>query len=92
MIKAIIIDDEQSSVDLTSNMLRFYKDNISVVASGNSVEEGYQLIRMHKPDLVFLDVHMEDGSGFDLLNKLGSIDFKVIFITAHNEFALRALR
>lgn len=92
MIKAIIIDDEQSSVDLTSNMLRFYKDNISVVASGSSVEEGYQLIRMHKPDLVFLDVHMEDGSGFDLLNKLGSIDFKVIFITAHNEFALRALR
>lgn len=92
MIKAVIIDDEQSSVDLTSNMLRFYKDNISLAASGNSVEEGYQLIRMHKPDLVFLDVHMEDGSGFDLLNKLGNIDFKVIFITAHNEFALRALR
>jgi two-component system LytT family response regulator len=92
MIKAVIIDDEQSSVDLTSNMLRFYKDTISLAGSGRSVEEGYQLIRLHKPDLVFLDVHMEDGSGFDLLNKLGGIDFKVIFITAHNEFALRALR
>lgn len=92
MIKTIIIDDEQSSVDLASNMLRFYKDNISLVASGNSVEEGYQLIRLHKPDLVLLDVHMEDGSGFDLLNKLGTIDFKVIFITAHHEFALQALR
>ncbi len=92
MIKAIIIDDEQSSVDLTSGMLDFYKDTISLTATGNSVEEGYQLIRTHKPGLVFLDVHMEDGSGFDLLNKLGSIDFKVVFITAHNEFALRALR
>ncbi len=92
MIKAVIIDDDQSSVDLTSNMLGFYKDAISLVGSGNSIEEGYQLIRMHKPGLVFLDVHLEDGSGFDLLNRLGSIDFKVIFITAHNEFALRALR
>lgn len=92
MIKAVIIDDEQSSVDLTANLLGFYKDNISLAGSGNSVEEGYQLIRKHKPDLVFLDVQMEDGSGFDLLNKLGGIDFKVVFITAHNEFALRALR
>jgi len=92
MIKAVIIDDEQSSIDLTSGMLGFYKDSIILAASGNSVEEGYQLIRRHKPDLVFLDVRMEDGSGFDLLDKLGSIDFKVIFITAHNEFALKALR
>jgi two-component system LytT family response regulator len=92
MIKAIIIDDESSSVELTSVMLEFYKDTISLSATGNSVEEGYRLIRTHKPDLVFLDVQMEDGSGFDLLNKLGSIDFKVVFITAHNEFALRALR
>ncbi len=92
MIKAVIIDDEQSSIDLTSALLRFYSDRISLAGSGNSVEEGYQLIRMHKPDLVFLDVHLEGGSGFDLLNKLGSIGFKVVFITAHNEFALRALR
>ena len=92
MIKAVIIDDEQSSVELTSGMLRFYKDSISLSATGSSVEEGYQLIRTHRPGLVFLDVQMEDGSGFDLLNKLGSIDFKVVFITAHNEFALRALR
>jgi two-component system LytT family response regulator len=92
MIKAVIIDDEQSSVDLTSGMLAFYKDNISLCATGNSVEEGYQLISTHKPNLVFLDVEMEDGSGFDLLNRLGRIDFKVVFITAHNEFALRGLK
>lgn len=92
MIKAAIIDDEQSSVDLTAGMLEFYKDTISLSATGNSVEEGYSLIRMHRPGLVFLDVQMEDGSGFDLLNRLGSIDFKVVFITAHNEFALKALR
>ncbi len=92
MIKAVIIDDDQSSVDLTSNMLGFYKDAISLAGCGNSIEEGYQLIRMHKPGLVFLDIQLEDGSGFDLLNKLGNIDFKVVFITAHNEFALRALR
>lgn len=92
MIKAVIIDDEQSSVQLTSDMLAFYKETISLCASGHSVEEGYQLINTHKPELVFLDVEMEDGSGFDLLNRIGNIHFKVIFITAHNEFALRALR
>jgi two-component system LytT family response regulator len=92
MIKAVIIDDEQSSVQLTSDMLAFYKENISLCATGHSVEEGYKLISTHKPGLVFLDVEMEDGSGFDLLNRLGRLDFKVIFITAHNEFALRALR
>lgn len=92
MIKAVIIDDEQSSIDLISEMLRFYKDSIGLCATGHSVEEGYKLIQTYKPGLVFLDVQMEDGSGFDLLNKLGNIDFKVVFITAHNEFALRALR
>lgn len=92
MIKAVIIDDEQSSINFTSDLLGFYKDRITLCATAKSVAEGYDLIRTHLPQLVFLDVNMKDGTGFDLLNKFDRIDFKVIFITAHNEFALKALR
>lgn len=92
MIKALIIDDEQSSITLTASLLEFYKDQISLVGTGGSVEEGYQLITRLDPDLVFLDIQMEDGTGFDLLNRFNRIHFKIIFITAHNEFTLRALR
>lgn len=92
MIKAVIIDDELSSINFTSDLLGFYKDRISLCGTADSVETGYALIREKQPQLVLLDVSMEDGTGFDLLNRLDHIDFKVIFITAHNEFALQALR
>lgn len=92
MIKALIIDDESNNQELISNLLKSYCENVEVVGIANSVESGYKAIQSLKPDLVFLDIQMPDGSGFDLLKMIKSIDFKVIFVTAHQEFAIEAFK
>lgn len=92
MIKAIIIDDEINNQELVSNLLKTYAENIHVVGVANSVESAYQAILEHHPDLIFLDIQMPDGTGFDLLKKFEKINFKIIFVTAHQEFAIEAFK
>lgn len=92
MIKSIIIDDEVNNQELISNLLSSYTENIQVVAIANSVETAYQAIIEHQPDLIFLDIQMSDGTGFDLLKKFDKINFKVIFVTAHQEYAIEAFK
>ena len=92
MIKSIIIDDETNNQELISNLLKSYAENIQVVAIANSVETAYNAIIDHQPDLIFLDIQMPDGTGFDLLKKFEKIDFKVIFVTAHQEYAIEAFK
>ncbi|HDZ40722.1 MAG TPA: response regulator transcription factor [Bacteroidetes bacterium] len=91
-MKIIIVDDEASVRNSISAILKDGFPDIDIAAKGASVKEGYDLILEHKPDLVFLDVEMPDGTGFDLLEKLPSIDFRLIFITAHQEYALQAIK
>ncbi len=90
MIRTVVIDDEESNVELVSNLIRLYAPNLELAGVGYSVASGSHVILQQKPELVFLDVQMGDGTGFDLLKQLGPIDFKVIFITAHQEFAIEA--
>ncbi len=92
MIKAVIIDDEAGSIELTTNLLKLCEVPVQVVGTADSVESGYQLLLKNPPDLVFLDVEMTDGTGFDLLKRFETISFKVIFITAHQEFAIAAFK
>lgn len=92
MIKAIVIDDETNNQELICNLLRSYAENIQVAAVAGSVESGYQAIMEHQPDLVFLDIQMPDGTGFDLLKKFEKVNFKVIFVTAHQEYAIEAFK
>ncbi|MBC7696360.1 MAG: response regulator transcription factor [Burkholderiales bacterium] len=92
MIRAIIIDDEANNQELISNLLGAYAENIQVVAIANSVETAYVAITEHHPDLIFLDIQMPDGTGFDLLKKFEKINFKIIFVTAHQEFAIEAFK
>lgn len=92
MIKAIIIDDEKNNQELISNLLNSYAENIHVAAIAGSVETAYHAIIEHQPDLIFLDIQMPDGTGFDLLKKFDKIDFKVIFVTAHQEYAIEAFK
>ena len=92
MIKAIIIDDEINNQELVANLLKAYVQNIQVVAVSNSVETAFQAINEHKPDLIFLDIQMPDGTGFDLLKKFEKINFKIIFITAFQEYAIEAFK
>jgi two-component system LytT family response regulator len=92
MIKAVIIDDEINNQELISNLLKSYTENVQVVGLANSVESAYQAINEHHPDLIFLDIQMPDGTGFDLLRKFDKINFKIIFVTAHQEFAIEAFK
>lgn len=92
MTKAVIIDDEFRSRETLREMLKLYCSDVEVVAEGEDVKSGVKAIKTHSPDLVFLDIKMPDGSGFDLLRQLLPIDFKLIFITAYEEYAIKAFK
>ncbi|MGZ4057024.1 MAG: LytR/AlgR family response regulator transcription factor [Bacteroidia bacterium] len=92
MIKAIIIDDiEQARVTLKKD-LQVYGTDVTVIGEANGVVEGAKLLKTMKPDVLFLDIQMQDGSGFDLLDILKEIPFKIIFITASDAHAIKAFR
>lgn len=90
MIRACIIDDEMTSVAALQSLVREFCDGIKIVSTADSVSSGIESIRLHEPDLVFLDITMADGDGFGILTALPEMQFKVIFTTAHHEFALKA--
>ena len=92
MIRTIVIDDENKARETIVNMLDMYCKDVEVVAEAHDVQSGYDAIRKHAPELVLLDIKMPDGTGFDLLRKFLNFDFQVIFITAYEEFAIRAFK
>ncbi len=93
MIRALIIDDEKDARFLLRNLLeQQYKDTITVVDEADDVDTGINIIKKHNPDLVFLDIKMPQGTGFDLLQKLEHVNFEVIFITAYDNYALKAFQ
>jgi two-component system LytT family response regulator len=92
ILKTIIIDDEKPSREVLSRYLKDYCTDVEVVASCNSVKTAYSAILRSKPHLVFLDIEMPGKNGFDLLQMFDSIDFRVVFITAYAEYAIKAFR
>lgn len=92
MIRCVIVDDESKAREILFDMLKLYCTNVEVIGQAHNVSSAYEIIKSTKPDLVLLDIKMPDGSGFDLLNKFNNIDFKVVFITAHEEYAIKAFR
>lgn len=92
MTRAVIIDDEINSRDSIRQMLLLYCNDITVVGEAEGVNSGIACINDCKPDLVFLDIKMPDGSGFELLKRINKIDFQVIFVTAFEEYAIKAFR
>jgi len=92
MIKAIIVDDENKSVKTLELMLHEYCPEVEVIDVAYSANEGANKIMSKNPDLVFLDVEMTGGSGFDLLESIPEINFGVIFVTAHDHYALKAIK
>jgi two-component system, LytTR family, response regulator len=93
MIKAVIIDDEINAQDLLEKtLLRYFPNKFNIVAKCNSVDSGVAAIKDHDPDLVFLDIQMPEKNGFDLFKYFDIINFEVIFTTAYNQFAIKAIR
>ena len=91
-MKGIIVDDEPTVRNAINTLLAEQFPDIKIVSSVGSVSKGYKAILQHSPELIFLDVELPDGTGFDLLKKFSSVDFKVIFITGHQEYALDAIK
>lgn len=92
MIRAIVIDDEEESRDSIVYILNNYCDNIDIIAEAENVKQGVEAIKNELPDVLFLDIDMPDGTGFDLLEQFPEPDFQVIFITAHDQYALKAIK
>lgn len=90
-LKAIIVEDEKTSRDILKNYLNKYCPNVLVLGEAEDVNEALVLIRNHELDLVFLDVEMPYGNAFDLLDKVGDVNFETIFVTAYNQYAMDAL-
>jgi two-component system, LytTR family, response regulator len=93
MINAIIIDDEAHCVSQLCSFLHEYcEENLQVAGTFQSVKEGITGILKLQPDLVFLDVQMDDKTGFDLLKEIPEINFEIIFTTAYEKYAVQAFK
>lgn len=94
MIRALIIDDEQDARFLLKNQLsRNFTNNIAVIGEADNVLSGIEAIKKLKPEVVFLDIKMPDGTGFDILHKTkDEFQFEVVFITAHDNYAIKAFQ
>lgn len=90
-MKAVIIDDEKDSRNILANYLAKYCPEVEVCGFGESVATGLEVIKSHQPDVVFLDIEMPYGNGFDLLDKIDTITFETIFVTAFDNYAIQAL-
>ncbi|MCD4771801.1 MAG: LytTR family DNA-binding domain-containing protein [Bacteroidales bacterium] len=89
-MKIIIIDDEVRARKSIADLLKLSSLDIDIVAEADGVKTGIEAIKKYKPDLILLDIDMPDGTGFDLLKAMDYINFKIIFITAYEEFAVKA--
>ncbi len=92
MIRSIIVEDEIRSRDTLRGLLKRYCKNVEIIAEADSYRSGLAAIRKHHPDVVFLDIQMPDGSGFKLLEELDEIKFEIIFTTAFDQFAIKAIK
>jgi two-component system LytT family response regulator len=90
-MKAVIIDDEEDSRKILANYLAKYCVDIKVCGYGESVATGKDAILKHDPDVVFLDIEMPYGNGFDLLDSIKQITFETVFVTAFDHYAIQAL-
>ena len=92
MIRTVLIDDEVDSNRVLRRLLETYCPQVAIIGQADGVENGLLLIQNTKPDLVFLDIEMIRGNAFDLLNQLHPIDFQIIFVTAFDNYSIRAFK
>lgn len=92
MIRAIIVDDEQQSRNTLKKLITKFTANVHIIDEAYNVVSAVEVIREKKPELVFLDISMPDGNGFDALDICSNTDFEVVFTTAYSEYAIKAIR
>lgn len=92
MITSLIVDDEHDGRVAVRNMVEKYCNSVKILDEADGVEDAFLKIKQHNPELVFLDIKMDDGTAFDLLRKFSQITFKIIFVTAYDEYAIEAIK
>ena len=92
MIKTIIVEDEERSRIVLKELLEKYCPNVSVIEEAEGVQEAIKKIHEHKPDLIFLDIQLKDGTGFDILENINESHADIIFTTAFDNYALKAFK
>src|SRR3989304_3616603 len=91
MYKTIIVDDEKGCRDSLADLLKDHPQ-IAIVDSANSITKAQESIELFQPQLVFLDIEMPGGTGFELLEKISILNFDVIFTTAYDQYAIKAIK
>ena len=91
-MKAVIVDDDKRIIHLIRQLISESFSDVEVVATAGTINEGISRIRELQPYILFLDINLPDGTGFDLLKIIGNINFKLIFITGHEEYAIKAFK
>ncbi|HHB78799.1 MAG TPA: response regulator transcription factor [Saprospiraceae bacterium] len=91
-MKAVIIDDEFKNIEVLTYLLRTYCPDIRTIQQATSVKDAIPLIRRTKPDIVFLDIELPEENGFELLSYFNPVPFAVIFTTAHEQYAIQAIK
>lgn len=91
-MKAVIIDDEENAVNVLRTLLRQFAPSIELVATASSAREGLEILEKQEPDIVFLDIEMPGMNGFAMLEQLEHYNFQVIFTTAYDHYAIKALK
>ncbi|MBK6833267.1 MAG: response regulator transcription factor [Bacteroidetes bacterium] len=92
MIKAIIIDDEDSCQNVLRELLNYSNKQVQILATAKTIDEGIKIINEHRPELVFLDVELKDKLSFEILEKVRFKDFYTIVTTAHEKYAMKAIK
>ncbi|PWS32453.1 LytR/AlgR family response regulator transcription factor [Pedobacter paludis] len=91
-MRAILVDDEQANLENLQVLLLKNCSEVKVVALSHNIENAFDQINLHRPDLLFLDIQMGKTTGFDLLNMLGEKSFEVIFVTAYDNYGIQAVK
>ena len=89
-IKTIVVDDEESARDVIKNLLVRFCPDIEIVDICTSVPEAVESIKIHKPQLVFLDIEMPNYAGFEIVNFFEEVNFEIVFLTAYEQYAIKA--
>lgn len=91
-MQTLIVEDEDSSYDLLENLIKKCAPDLNILGRAKSVDQALTMIKELAPELVFMDIDLPDGTGFDIIQKLKPVDFSIIFVTAFNQYAVQAFR
>ncbi len=91
-MKAIIVDDEPRAIVSLKGMLNAFVESVEIIGTASSAAEAKEVLSKAKPDMVFMDIELQDGTGIEVINSIEHASFLTVFVTAYDEYAIQALR